>query len=396
MSLKGRLLLVLGAAVAGGAAALALAAERAVPDPVEGSRLFVRKGCVVCHAVDGEGGNIGPDLGRISTGRTLLGIAAIMWNHSPRMTERIKEVKVARPKLTPEEMANLFAFLNYTGYFDARGDPKRGADLFRDRSCIRCHAVGGAGGTMGPGLDRFKRYISPIVLATAMWNHGPQMQAMMQQAGIVRPKLSGEDIAHLLAYIRSAGRGGPEAAMYLLPGNPEAGRQIFQQKHCATCHGPEGTGGVGPDLRQPREEFRRGLTQVGALMWNHGPAIWMKMNEVGIPVPSLTGQEMADLVAFLFSLQYFDEPGNAGRGRATFERKGCAACHGASGRGDAGAPDLTKALGAAQPIAIAAAMWNHGFAMEQVARARGLPWPDLDGRDLADVVAFLRGAPRTR
>ncbi len=389
-------LLLLGAAVAAGAATLVAAAEQAAPDPVEGSRLFVRKGCVVCHAVDGEGGKIGPDLGRISSGRTLLGIAAVMWNHSPRMTERIKEAKVTRPKLTPEEMANLFAFLNYTGYLGTPGNPKRGADLFRDRSCARCHTLGGAGATVGPSLDRFKRYISPIVLAAAMWNHGPKMQAVMEQAGIARPQLSGEDISHLLAYIRTAGRGGPESAQYLLPGNPEDGRQVFQQKGCATCHGPEGTGGVGPDFRRRREDFQGGLTQVGALMWNHGPAIWKKMAEMEIPVPSLTGQEMANLVAFLYSLPYFDDPGNPSRGREVFERKGCAACHGASGRGGAGGPDLTKTLGAVPPVAIAAAMWNHGFAMEQVARSRGLPWPDLDGRDLADVVAFLRAGGRKK
>jgi len=387
-------LLLLGAAVAAGATATALPAERVAPDPVEGSRLFVSKGCVGCHAVDGEGGKVGPDLGRISSGRTLLGMAAVMWNHSPRMTERIKEAKITRPKLTPEEMANLLAFLNYTGYLGTPGDPKRGAELFRDRSCARCHSVGGAGGTMGPGLDRFKRYTSPIVLAAAMWNHGPKMQAVMAQAGIARPQLTGEDIAHLLAYIRTVGRGGPESAVYLLPGNPEAGRRLFQEKRCASCHGAEGTGGVGPDFRRRREDFQGGLAQVTALMWNHGPAIWKKMAEMNIPFPPLADQEMADLVAFLYSLPYFDEPGNRGRGREVFERKGCAACHGASGRGRTGAPDLTKTLGAAPPIAIAAAMWNHGFAMEQEARARGLPWPDLDGRDLADVVEFLKSSSR--
>jgi len=363
---------------------------------VEGSRLFVNKGCVVCHAVDGEGGKTGPDLGRISTGRTLLGMAAVMWNHSPRMTERIKEAKVARPKLTPEEMANLFAFLNYTGYLGSPGDPKRGAEVFRDRSCIRCHAVGRVGGTVGPGLDHFKRYISPVVLAAAMWNHGPKMQVVMEQAGIARPQLSGEDIADLLAYIRAAGRGGPESAVYLLPGNPEAGRRLFQEKRCASCHGPEGTGGAGPDFRRRREDFQGGLTQVGALMWNHGPAIWQKMAEMKIPFPTLTGQEMADLVAFLYTLQYFAEPGSAARGRDTFASKGCAACHGPAGRGGSGAPDLTKALGTAAPIAIAAAMWNHGSAMAQEARARGVPWPNLEGRDLADLVEFLRTGGRKK
>ena len=389
-------LLLLGGATTAAVATLSLAAEQAAPDPVEGSRLFTSKGCVSCHAVDGEGGKIGPDLGRVSTGRTLLGMAAVMWNHSPRMTERIKEAKVTRPKLTPEEMANLFAFLNYTGYLGAPGDPKRGAELFRDRSCVRCHAVGGAGGAVGPGLDRFKRYISPIVLAAAMWNHGPKMRSVMEQAGITRPHLSGEDIANLLAYIRAAGRGGPESAEYLLPGNPEVGRQLFQQKRCAACHGAEGTGGVGPDFRRRREDFQGGLTQVGALMWNHGPAIWQKMAEMNIPFPTLTDQEMANLVAFLYSLPYFDEPGNSARGRGVFERKGCAACHGVAGRGGAGGPDLTKTLGAVSPIAIAAAMWNHGYAMEQMARARGVPWPDLDGRDLADIVALLRTGERKK
>jgi hypothetical protein len=35
-------------------------------------------------------------------------------------------------------------------------------------------------------------------------------------------------------------------------------------------------------------------------------------------------------------------------------------------------------------------MWNHGFAMAKEARTRGLPWPNLEGRDLADLVEFLR------
>lgn len=30
-------------------------------DPTKGSRLFVNKGCVRCHSLKGEGGNVGPD-----------------------------------------------------------------------------------------------------------------------------------------------------------------------------------------------------------------------------------------------------------------------------------------------------------------------------------------------
>jgi mono/diheme cytochrome c family protein len=105
---------------------------------------------------------------------------------------------------------------------------------------------------------------------------------------------------------------------------------------------------------------------------------------------------MADLVSYLHTLDYFEEPGKADRGHATFTSKGCATCHGASARGGSGVPDLTKSLGRASPIEIAAAMWNHGFAMAKEARTRGLPWPNLEGRDLADLVAFLRAGSGKR
>jgi mono/diheme cytochrome c family protein len=54
-------------------------------DPSRGGQLFVSKGCVKCHAVKGEGGKTGPDLGTISLGGTQLDLAAEIWNHTPSM-----------------------------------------------------------------------------------------------------------------------------------------------------------------------------------------------------------------------------------------------------------------------------------------------------------------------
>ncbi len=48
----------------------------------------------------------------------------------------------------------------------------------------------GRGGTVGPSVDAFKRFSSPLYVAAAMWNHGPQMAEAMKAQGIERPRLS--------------------------------------------------------------------------------------------------------------------------------------------------------------------------------------------------------------
>ena len=62
-------------------------------DPMAGSRVFGTKGCVKCHAVHGVGGTIGPDLGRVPRPRSFFDLATAMWNHLPRMTERMRELR---------------------------------------------------------------------------------------------------------------------------------------------------------------------------------------------------------------------------------------------------------------------------------------------------------------
>jgi len=48
--------------------------------------VFANKGCAGCHRIRGFGtGNIGPDLGQITSGTGFIEIAAAMWNHETRM-----------------------------------------------------------------------------------------------------------------------------------------------------------------------------------------------------------------------------------------------------------------------------------------------------------------------
>ena len=74
---------------------------QAIPeDPSKGGQLFVSKGCATCHALNGEGGKIGPDLGKIDLGDTQLNLAAKIWNHTPSMIIEMERTGIMKSTLT--------------------------------------------------------------------------------------------------------------------------------------------------------------------------------------------------------------------------------------------------------------------------------------------------------
>ena len=79
--------------------------------PTRGRDVFVEKGCLSCHAVRGAGGKIGPDLAAALVGKGIVGIAAAMLNHYPRMSEALRKKKANLPSISPTEMDDLVAYL---------------------------------------------------------------------------------------------------------------------------------------------------------------------------------------------------------------------------------------------------------------------------------------------
>jgi mono/diheme cytochrome c family protein len=356
--------------------------------------VFAKKGCGQCHSIRGGGGTQGPDLARLQGTAGFFDIGAAMWNHLPRMGAKMREARIERPRLTPLELANLVAFLHTATYFDERGNAKTGERLFSAKGCGQCHAVGGKGGSVGPALDALRRVNSPVLMAAAMWNHGPKMAETMKSKGIERPTFQGNELGDLIAYVVAAGRDTGGESAQVIPGTPERGEKLFREKHCATCHAVGGKGGhVGPDLARGH---RMSLTQFAARMWNHGPAMWTKMNERSIEVPGLTGQDMADLVAYLYVSHYFDPAGNASRGRTVLETKGCLNCHSVNGKGGKAAGDFAKSDLVGSPASLVAGMWNHSLFMEWAAEKKAVAWPVLSGAQLDDISAYLGSLARSR
>lgn len=363
---------------------------------LEGWQVFTQKGCGKCHAVRGVGGGVGPDLGRIRTGTSFFEVGAAMWNHLPRMGAQMREARIERARLTPTETSKLIAFLFTAQYLDDSGDPKRGEPLFTAKSCATCHQVGGHGhGLVGPPLDSMKRANSPVLVAAAMWNHAPQMNEAFKQIAIASPKFEDRELLDLIAFIVATAAPTTADTQQVIPGTPDHGRVLFADKKCASCHAVGGKGAhVGPDLG--RAGHHLSLTSFAAQMWNHAPVMMARMKERNIAPPTLSGQDMADVLAYLYVSRYFEPATNARRGADLLRTKGCLGCHAVAGKGARVGGDFARSGVVGSPSAVLAAMWNHSWLMETKAAQRGVAWPELQGADLGDIAAYLGTLSRAK
>ena len=362
-------------------------------DPLAGSRVFGSKGCVKCHSVNGVGGKVAPDLARTMRPRSFVDLATAMWNHLPNMTDRMKQLGIARPQLDSKEAGDLVGFLYTLNYFDPPGSADAGKRLFSEKRCIVCHTVRGAGGVVGPNLDHLQQFRSPIFVASAMWNHGPQMAEKMKERRIERPTFTAKELQDLIAYLAPATGGPEEGPLYVLPGRAESGRQLFAEKRCVECHAVGGAGGrVGPDLVE--RGVRQSPTEFAATIWNKAPAMAAAMQSRGISLPQLTPEQMADIVAYLYSVRYFAS-GRVQQGYAVASQKGCLNCHALRGERGKTASDLTKAKGLDSPPAVLAALWNHTLVTPTVS-GKKLDWPGFTPQEMADLIAMLQSVSQAQ
>jgi mono/diheme cytochrome c family protein len=176
------------------------------------------------------------------------------------------------------------------------------------------------------------------------------------------------------------------------------GKEMLEVRHCTACHQVEGEGnGKAPDLGRPGSKDIS-PAGVAASMWNHAPQMWQQMEKENIPVPMLTWLDAANFYAYLYSVRYFDPPGDASRGEKVFTSKTCAGCHALKASTEPGAPAPTAPpvstwLTVAGPVTWMQQMWNHAAGMGDQIEQKGAGWPEFTLQEMVDLLAYLEKLP---
>lgn len=363
-------------------------------DPLKGSKLFVSKGCIKCHAIWGIGDTFGPDLVQMSKDKSLLQLAGLLWSHSPKMIEIMKERGVMRPTFSPQEMGDLMGYIYFFNYFDQPGNFTEGEILFTEKGCSRCHSLGPENGRDKIPMDEYGKYISPSFLVTGMWNHGPDILEEMRRMGISQPEFKGQELSHLLAYIRGEAVVDGGLVQYAEPGSPKRGKDLFHQQKCDLCHTVWGEGRKqASDLG--KRDLRLTLTEIAGMIWSHSGQMWRDMRRAGIPFPDFSSKQMADIISYLYFIQFFDENGDPKKGKGLYREKTCIFCHSLEGEGEDVGPSLAESEAHFSPIFLASSMWNHALVMEDMLEEKDLSWPRFSGNEMRDLVSYIQTATQS-
>jgi mono/diheme cytochrome c family protein len=334
--------------------------------------LFASQRCVQCHGVNGQGGKTAPDLGKsVDRAFTPASLAVTMWNHAPVMWAAMEGFGIEKPRLTPQDASDLFAFFYSTRYFDKPGDVLSGLAAFESRHCGDCHGITESRAENAPPVARWESLGHPIVLVEQMWNHSGHMNAAFARRKIPWQQLTTQELNDMLAYLRSLPETKNVASGFSNTAG-DRGQELFASKSCIKCH----TGSLA--LENRLRDLT--LTDIAVDMWNHAP----KMIQ---PPPVLSQQEMQELLSYLWMGQFIHRGGDAARGKRVFADKHCAECHLG---GAHSAPQLPGQARAYSEVTIMSALWRHGPQMLRRMRQAKIGWPKFgDPQQLADLIAFL-------
>lgn len=180
-------------------------AQNITPAVSRGKDVWHKYNCVNCHTLFGEGAYYAPDLTKIAQHRGEPYIKAYMRDPSQFYDEQRHRRLMPRQNLSENEIADLFAFLDWISKVDNQGWPPRpilvtgasipGTDLTAAQQASEGGAAAGASADLPPGARPVKATDNPIALGQALFRSlSPACNACHSVAPAVNmagPSLSG-------------------------------------------------------------------------------------------------------------------------------------------------------------------------------------------------------------
>src|SRR4051794_15393423 len=341
-------------------------------DSSRGKKIFEEEQCIRCHSVNGRGGKMGADFSVVvSRSYTPAHLASTMWNHAPVMWGAMDAAGIRRPKLSAGDAADLFAYFYSTRFFDKPGDAARGKTLFAEKHCLDCHGVNQSHGENAPPVAKWDSLADPVVMVQQMWNHSSHMQDAFARRKIAWQELTTQQLYDILAWLRSVPETRQLHARFSNTSDRD-GYKIFEEKGCVKCH-------VGKLALEDRLRNMT-LTDIAVDMWNHAPRMVK-------PTPSLSQEEMRELLSFLWMRQFVYPTGSVAKGKEIFRVRRCADCHAG---GTNGAPQLPGQARHYSEVSIISAIWGHGPQMFNRMKQANIPWPRFKNpQELGDLLAYI-------
>lgn len=303
-----------------------------IPLLTAGARLYREKSCGSCHKLGGRGGSLGPPLddegAKTKHQLTMANVAPphTTWRwqlaHLRDPGAVVVGSQMRNPTVTPREALALTVFLlsqwrrdvpeSYLApdkieqkYRQLHAAPLSGEQVY-GQYCAACHGVG----TYGRWDKKFGRFVPAVRGASLMANAsdaylrtniergrpGTQMPAWGPHAGGLSP----EEIAGLIEFLRAGTPVAPPPSSTAVRGDAARGLPLFL-RHCAGCHGPDGRGGVAPEIGNP--VFQEAASDAFIVRTiREGRAATAMPAFQRADAPALTDGDVGDLLAYLRTL----------------------------------------------------------------------------------------------
>jgi len=362
--------------------------EAASGSVVRGRLLFNKLRCVTCHAVEGKGGNIGPDLSKV--GSKLRPEWLLKWLRDPQ--EIMPETRMPVFNFKEQEVRDLTAFL-LEEYKDlevdedlasrnvkavGKGNVRNGKALIDKYGCTGCHEIEGVEdrGENGSELTRIGDiHISRLEFGEVEiprkwrtipnWLYNKIRKPRLFKTDLKMPdyRFSDEEAAAVTTYLLSL-TAEKAPSQFILPlserppdYNPQGEfGKVLEKYRCLVCHRIQGKGGtLAPDLSQEGSRVRKEwLVNYMKNPDTIRPILVERMIQLKIPDADIQAidayfrttlvDSRVDNLAGVVKDMSLGNSETISKGRTLyFEKYACDACHQINLKGGTVGPDLTNA-----------------------------------------------------